>query len=106
MTDVWITIGALALGTALIRAAGPVLLGGRALPGGLQGVVALLAPALLAALVVVQTLSDPAGSKLVVDERVLGVGAAAIVLWRGGSALLTVGVAALVTAAARALLGT
>ena len=104
MTEVWVTIGALAVTTVLIRAAGPVLLGGRELPPRLLDVVALLAPALLAALVVVQTFSDPAGEELVVDERVLGVGAAAVVLARGHSALPAVAVAAIVTAAARALL--
>ena len=93
--------------TALFRAAGPVLLGGRELPGRVQDVIALLAPALLAALVVVQTLAAPEGGSLAVDERVLGVGAAGLVLWRGGTALpaVAVAVAAIVTAVTRALLG-
>ena len=43
MTDVWITIAALAVVTALIKAAGPVLLGGREVP-----VVELLAEILRA----------------------------------------------------------
>ena len=104
MTEVWVTIGVLTVGTALIRASGPVLLGGRDVHPRLQGVIALLAPALLAALVVVETLSAPEGGELEVDERVLGVGAAALVLWRGGSALPAVAIAAVVTAVARALL--
>ena len=104
MTEVWVTIGVLAVATALIRASGPVLLGGRELPPRMFDVIALLAPALLAALVVVQTFSVPAGGELEVDERVLGVGAAAVVLARGGSALPAVAVAAIVTAVARAVL--
>ena len=103
MTEIWVTIAALAVATALIRASGPLLLGGRELPSAVQGVIALLTPALLAALVVVETLGEPAGGELVVDERVLGVGAAGIVLVRGGSALPAVMVAAVVTALARAL---
>jgi branched-subunit amino acid transport protein len=103
-SEVWITIAALAIATALIRASGPVLLGGRDLPLAVQGVIALLAPALLAALVVVETLGEPAGGELVVDERILGVGAAGVVLVRGGSALPAVTVAAVVTALARAVL--
>ena len=55
MTYVWLTIALLAAGTVVIKAAGPVLLGGRDLPPRLTGVVARLAPALLAALVVVET---------------------------------------------------
>jgi branched-subunit amino acid transport protein len=104
MTEVWITIGALAVTTALIRASGPVLLGGRELPSAVQGVIALLAPALLAALVVVETIGEPAGGELVIDERILGVGAAGLVLVRGGSALPAVAVAAIVTALARAVI--
>lgn len=99
------TIGALAVATAAIRASGPILLGGRKLPAPvLQEVVSLLAPALLAALVVVETFSASAGGELEVDERVLGVSAAGIVLARGGSPLPAVAIAATVTAVARALL--
>ena len=104
MTEVWVTISVLAVTTALTRAAGPALLGGRELPERAIGVIVLLAPALLAALVVVQTFGVPAGGALEVDERLLGVAAAGLVLARGGSALPAVGVAAAVTALARALL--
>ncbi len=55
MSEIWVTIGVLAVGTALIRASGPVILGGRELPQRVMDVIALLAPALLAALVVVET---------------------------------------------------
>ena len=52
MSDVWVTIIALTITTAMIRASGPVLLGGRDLhPLGVR-MIALLAPALLAALIV------------------------------------------------------
>lgn len=104
MSDVWITIAVLAVATAAIRASGPVLLGGRELPGRLQGVIALLAPALLAALVVVETIGAPAGGALNIDERLVGVTAAGIVLVRGRSTLVAVAVAALVTAGLRAIL--
>jgi branched-subunit amino acid transport protein len=104
-SEVWVTIGVLVVATALIRAAGPVLLGGRELPAAARSVIALLAPALLAALVVVQTLGAPAGEEVVLDARVLGVGAAGIVLWRGGTVLPAVAAAAVVTALARAIGG-
>jgi branched-subunit amino acid transport protein len=104
MSEVWVTIAVLAVATALIRASGPVLVGGRELPERLQGVVALIAPALLAALVVVQTIGAPEGGAVELDARIAGVAAAAGVLALGGSMLPVVAVAAIVTALARALL--
>ncbi len=104
MSEVWITIAALVLASAVIRASGPVLLGGRDLPDRVQAVIALIAPALLAALVVVQTFSAPEGGALELDARIAGVAAAGGALALGASMLPTVAVAALVTALARVLL--
>jgi branched-subunit amino acid transport protein len=101
MSEVWITIAALTVGTAAIRACGPVLLGGRELPAPAMSVIALVAPALLAALVVIQTLGAPEGGSLELDARIAGVGAAAIALRAGGSLLPVVVLAALVTALVR-----
>ena len=77
----------LAVTTALIRASGPVVLGGRDLPRPFQGVISLVAPALLAALIVVETVGAPEGGSLDVDARVLGVGAAAVALRAGAGTL-------------------
>jgi uncharacterized membrane protein len=101
MSASWATIAALTVITAAIKASGPVALGGRPLPPRLMGVIMLLAPALLAALVVVQTFSEE--RDLVLDARAAGVGAAAVALALRRSMLVTVGVAALVTALVRAL---
>ena len=49
--------------TAVIKAAGPVALGGRELPARFNGFVALLAPALFAALIVTQVLADGEGAR-------------------------------------------
>jgi branched-subunit amino acid transport protein len=103
MSEVWLSIGVLAVGTAAIRASGPVLLGGRYLPPMLRGVIALIAPALLAALVVVQTVGAPEGGELELDARILGVAAAGGALALGATTLPVVAVAALVTALARAI---
>ena len=97
----WVTIGVLAVATAVIRGAGPVLLGGRPLPPRLLGVIALLAPALLAALVVVETFGAPAGGALQLDARIAGVAAAGAVLIGGGSTLPAVMLAAVATALVR-----
>jgi hypothetical protein len=102
MTAVWVTVGVLAVATATIKAAGPVLLGGRELPRAAMGVITLLAPALLGALVVTQTFAGE-GRELVVDARVAGVAAAAVALWLRASMLVAMIVAALVAAGVRAL---
>jgi branched-subunit amino acid transport protein len=52
----WIAILAVAAGSFLIKAAGPAALGDRGLPDWSMAVLALLAPALLAGLVVVEVL--------------------------------------------------
>jgi branched-subunit amino acid transport protein len=102
VSDGVIVLIGLTVTTGLIRASGPLLLGGRRLPSALNRVVVLLAPALLAALVVTETLSDSSG--LVLDERAAGVAAAGLSLvWRD-SLLLAMAVAVVVTATARAIL--
>ena len=97
----WTVIGASAVIAATIRAAGPVALGGRELPPWAASVIALLAPALLAALVCVSALAD--GRELGVGADTAGVAAGGILLWRGASVVAGVAVAAVVTAALRAL---
>jgi branched-subunit amino acid transport protein len=94
-------IAACAAITAAIKAAGPVALGGRELPPWFTGVVALLAPALFAALVVTQALAD--GRHLAVGADTAGVALAGAVAWRGGSVVAVVVVAAATTAALRAV---
>jgi branched-subunit amino acid transport protein len=99
VTATWLVVALVGAGTVAIKAAGPVLLGGRPLPPRLSGVVGLLAPAVLSALVVVQTFGG--AQTLAVDERVIGVAAAAIALWRKAPLLLVVIVAAATTALVR-----
>ena len=104
MSEVWATIGALAVTTAMIRASGPVILGGRELPPRLMDVIALLAPALLAALVLVETVGTDEGA-IQLDARLAGVAAAAGLLATGHSMLWAVSAAALTAAALRAIAG-
>ena len=100
MTMLWVVIVAVALASAAIKAAGPVLVGGRELPQRVTAVVALLAPALLAALVVSETFGED--RHLVLDERALGVAIAAIALALRAPVLLAVALAAATTALVRA----
>ena len=101
MTEVWIAIAAVALASAVIKAAGPVFVGGRELPARATGVITLLAPALLAALVVTGTLNE--GRALALDGKVLGVCAAAVALALRAPMIVVVFLAAAITALARAL---
>ena len=94
-------IAGLAVITAAIKGVGPIVLGGRELPPRFLGVISLLAPALLAALVVTATLSD--GKELAVGEHTAGVAAGGVVAWRTGSIIGCVVVAAAVTAGLRAM---
>ena len=96
-----ILIGGAALVTAAIKAAGPVALGGRELPAAFTGVIALMAPALLAALVVTSALAD--GDEWAIGADTAGVAAGGLVVWRSGSIIACVLVAAGVTAGLRAL---
>jgi len=99
VTSVWIVIAALALSTAALKVAGPLALGGRPLPARALDVVELLASALLAALVVVETFGN--GGSLTLDARVIGAAFAALAVWRRAPMIVVVLGAAAVTAIAR-----
>lgn len=101
MTSVWVVIAVLALATAGMKVAGPLVLGGRPLPARALDVIELLASALLAALVVVETFGQ--GGSLVLDARVLGTAFAAVAVWRRAPMIVVVLGAAAVTALARLL---
>ncbi len=96
----WWVILVLAAGAYGFKAAGLVLLGGRALPGRLVHCVALLPAALLCALIVVGTFA--VDRSLVLDARAAGVGVAAVAAWKGAPFPVVIVAAAVVTAALRA----
>ena len=98
----WILIAGCVFVTVLIKAAGPVLLGGRELPGVVVRVVAYMAPALLSALVVTSAFAD--GHRFHVGAETVGMLAGGALLWRGRSVVLAVLVAVAVTAGLRAVL--
>jgi branched-subunit amino acid transport protein len=97
----WAVVGGAAAVTALIKGVGPFALGGRELPAWFSNVVVLLAPALLAALVVSSALAN--GRHLHVGADTAGVTVAGVALARGASVIAGVVVAAAVTAGLRAL---
>jgi uncharacterized membrane protein len=101
MTGMWITVAALALATAALKLAGPLVLGGRPLPRRAMSIVELLASALLAALVVVETFGH--GRSLTLDARALGAAFAVIAVARRAPLTVVVIGAAAVAALARAI---
>ena len=98
MTAVVIACGVI---TIVLKGVGPVLLGGRPLPERAGGVVELLAPALLAALIATNTFGS--GRSLVLDARFAGVAVAAVALALRAPVLLVVVLAAASTALLRAV---
>lgn len=103
MTGVWWTVAAVGVVSVVLKAFGPVVLGGRELPSPVQRLVTFMAPTLLAALIATQVFGS--GQRLVVDARVAGITVAALALWWRLPTLLVVVLAAATTAATRLLVG-
>ena len=100
MSAVWVVVVAVGCVTICCKAAGPVLIGGRELPPRALAVVELVAPVMLAALVVVQAVGGD--REIVLDgPRLAGLGAAALALARGASILVVMAIAAAVAALIR-----
>ena len=97
----WIVVAAVGVITVLCKAAGPVLLGGRRLTGRTLGMVELIGPVLLVALVVTQTVGGE--RSIVLDARLAGVGAAVVALRFRAPLIAAMVVAAVVTAFVRQL---
>jgi hypothetical protein len=99
---VWLTVSALAVGTAVIKAIGPVALARREPSDRAAGVITLIAPALLSALVVYETVHT--GDRgVVIDARTAGLVGAALALAARLPLVAVIGVAAAAEAALRLL---
>ena len=103
MTDTWLVVALVGAATIAIKAIGPVLLGGRELPPRIA-IADRSARAGAARRAGRDRTRSATGSRSLLDERLLGVAAAGIAIWRKAPVLLVVVIAAAVTAAARALL--
>lgn len=100
--NAWLVIGALAAGTAAIKAAGPVALGRRQPSERLSSVISLIAPALLSALVIYETFH--AGTRgITVDARLGSLVGAGIALALRLPLIVVIAVAAGTAAALRAV---
>jgi branched chain amino acid efflux pump len=101
MIAAWIAVAVVGVATVAIKGAGPVVFADRPLPRPVVAVMPLLAPCLLAALVVGQTVAD--GRSLVVDARLAGVAVAAVALALRAPLLVVLAAAAGIAALARVL---
>jgi branched-subunit amino acid transport protein len=101
MSATWLVVLLVGAFTISFKAAGPLLLAGRELPARLTSAFELLAPSLLAALVVTQSVGGKDG--IVLDARLVGLGAAVGAIWLRAPLIVVVLVAALATALARLL---
>jgi len=101
MSSAWAAVGAVGVATVLLKGAGPVLAAGRQLPKAAAGVLDLLAPALLAALVATNAFA--ADEALVLDERGAGLAAAGVAVFLKAPLLEVIVVAAVTAGLLRAI---
>jgi len=101
MSAAWASVAIVGCATIAIKSSGALLLHGRELPQRFAGMITLLAPVMLAALVVTNTFGGD--HRLVLDPRAAGLGAAAIPIALKAPLLVTIVVAAGAAALVRAL---
>jgi branched-subunit amino acid transport protein len=101
MSPAWTAVLVVGAATVALKAAGPVLAGGRSLPAGSARVVDLLAPALLAALVATNAFASD--GELVLDERAAGLAVAGVAILLRAPLIVVIVVAAATAALLRAV---
>jgi branched-subunit amino acid transport protein len=99
MSAAWAAVLAVGTGTVLLKAVGPVLVSGRRLPARATELLELVAPAILAALVVTEVFAS--GRTLVLDARLAGAAAGLAAVLLRAPLWLVVIVGALATALVR-----
>jgi branched-subunit amino acid transport protein len=78
VSEAWSAVLLVGAGTAVLKAVGPVGVAGRRLPQRVDDLLEMVAPAILAALVVTETFGD--GRSLVADARLAGVVAGVVAI--------------------------
>jgi branched-subunit amino acid transport protein len=95
----WISVFAVGAGTVVLKAVGPVGVANKELQPRAAELLSMVAPAILAALVVTETFAH--GRHLVVDARIAGVAAGAVAALLRAPLWVVVLVGALATAGVR-----
>ena len=101
MNTVWLTIALLTVGTFAAKAAGTIILGSHQPGERTMAMTALVAPALLAALVVYETFGAHGGG-VTLDARAAGLGAAIVAIIARLPMIVVILIAAAVTGVVRA----
>jgi branched chain amino acid efflux pump len=101
MSAAWVAVVVVGLGTVALKAVGPVGVAHRRLPPRAEELLGLVAPAILAALVVTETFAS--GRHLVADARLAGLGAALVAVALRAPLWLVIVVGGAATALARAV---
>jgi branched-subunit amino acid transport protein len=99
MSAAWGTVLFVGAGTIVLKAVGPVGVSGRRLPPRVTELLEVVAPAILAALVVTETFAS--GRSLVLDARLAGLAAGIVAVLLRAPLWLVVIVGALATAFVR-----
>ncbi len=99
MSAPWAAVIAVGAGTFALKAVGPVAVSGRRLPARVAELLEVVAPAILAALVVTETFAS--GRSLVLDARLAGVAAGIVAVLLRAPLWLVVIAGALATALVR-----
>ena len=99
MSAAWVVVLVVGAATVLLKSSGPVLLGRRSLPPRALALVDVLAPAMLAALVVTQAVGGD--EELVLDERLAGIAVAAAAIALRAPLVVVMAVAAATAALLR-----
>jgi hypothetical protein len=102
VSGIWAVIAVLFVATVLLKASGPLTVCGRQPPKRALAVIALVAPALLAALVVYQTFVG-SSSGLTLDARIVGLAVALAAALAKLPVIVVVLLAAAATAGVRLL---
>jgi branched-subunit amino acid transport protein len=97
----WIVVFGLGAGAYVFKVLGLVVIGDRALPPVVERCLALIPPAMIAAIIVNNTFAS--GRHLHIDARLAGVGTAIFLAWRRAPFVLIIFSGAAVTALVRAL---
>ena len=101
MSAPWAAVIAVGAGTVVLKAVGPVGVSGRRLPARVNDLLRMVAPAILAALVVSEAFAS--GRSLVLDARVAGLAAGVIAILVRAPLWVVVIVGAAATALVRLL---
>ena len=99
MSAAWVTVLAVGAGTVVLKSVGPVGVANKELPPRVAELLSMVAPAILAALVVAETFAH--GRSLVVDARLAGAGAGAVAIALRAPLWVVIVAGALATAGVR-----